>query len=110
MMAGVPAGIVLDKWVPISLRFWKNKRDKKNTKPASSKHSPVQSYEKKHQEKVWNMFKVNNKDTRTLVDLEHVFVYWVIFWKKRTITKFECLKYLSVNSTKNVHSLILSYR
>ena len=29
MMAGVPAGIVLDKWVPISLRFWKNKRDKK---------------------------------------------------------------------------------
>ena len=29
MMAGVPAGNVLDKWVPISLRFWKNKRDKK---------------------------------------------------------------------------------
>ena len=32
----------------------------------NSRHLPIQSYQWKHQKKVWNLFEVNNKDTRTI--------------------------------------------
>ena len=34
-----------------------------------SKHWPVQSQQQKHHKKVWNLFKTNNKDTRTTSEL-----------------------------------------
>ena len=47
-----------------------------------SRHLPAKSQQSKHQKKVWNMFKVNNKDTKTLfssvsiVNFEHVIDDW----------------------------------
>ena len=34
---------------------------------SSSRHLPVQSQQWEHQSNVWNLFKVNNKDTRTII-------------------------------------------
>ena len=53
-----------------------------------SKHSPIQNQKLKHQKKVQNMFKVNNKDTRTTsmtslllaLDIFHIFFYVLRGW------------------------------
>ena len=53
-----------------------------------SKHSPIQNQKLKHQKKVQNMFKVNNKDTRTT----SMGVGWG--WSP-SLPKFNCLLRLS---------------
>ena len=42
------------------------------------KHLPIQSQQKKQLEKVWNMFKVNNEDTRmtSFILLTPFFLYF----------------------------------
>ena len=44
----------------------------KNRSKLSSKHLFVESQQQKHQKMVWNKFKVNNEDTRTISNVVQV--------------------------------------
>ena len=59
-------------------------------KPKPSRHFLVQSQQSKHQSNVWNLFKVNNEDTRTTSDANLVSLSLTL---NRFHTLFWCFHY-----------------
>ena len=105
----LPARFAIAKQAFLNKIFWADSYQAKNSdRLFPSRYLLVQSQQWKYQNNVWNLFKVNNKETRTMNDVIDIFLKSLLLTLSRFSTFFWCLyDWLSASKCWLVRGVVL---